>query len=286
MKSKKLFVLLLIFCCFAFIGCDNITTQFVQTNYGIYDFYFKNMVSCQNSINDDISSVNINADDKTKINLVLDNLKSTIYEEMAILASIECYGTMSNPKEIIISSNDVFISVELQQNKNYVCNMTVGESEYNYSFNITKDGVSNVYSVKYSKTISDENYSCTANVYFDKQISRISVNVESYSNSGSKISTFKDFYALKNNNSALKINLVLGESNNRSIYAIDTYREIFAFKTKISNCNSIQNTIDINNLTMNQLIVSNENDNSGYIIDFNFENENPVLQKFGDFVLW
>lgn len=286
MKAKKFIVLLLVLCCFAIVGCDNSTTQFVQTNYGVYDFYYKNLVSCQNSIKQDVSSVEIDASDKNKIDLVLNSLNSNLYEEMAIVASVECYGVVSNPKEIIISSGDVFITVELQQNKNYVCKISDNQNEYNYSFNIVKDGVSNQYTVKYSKNISDVNYNCTANVYFDNKISHLSIDVESYSNSGVKISTYKDFYALNNNNSAFKCNLVLGESNSRSIYAIDTYREIFAYKTKISNCDEINNQIDVNNLTKNGLVTSNDNDESGYIIDFNFENDKPDLEKFGDFVSW
>lgn len=287
MKKKSFFVsLMLLVCAFVLFGCTPTTkSNVVQTNLGIYDLYYDHMIIFQNGIKNDISPATYNSNtDKTRVNYVVDKLNLLEQDELAIIASVECYNMLSLPKEINLNIDNGLINVK-QQNRNFICTITRGDEVDVYDFSISKNTNTNKYTINYQKTINEQTYDCKGYVVFDKTTSYISSEITSYTDDGEKVEIKKEFYCLINDYGALRINIAIGAASNRPIYGVDLYKEIASFKTKISSKNAFDSKISVNNLTKDNFISTSSSDNVAYIISYN-EGQPRSVEMVGETNKW
>ena len=156
-----------------------------------------------------------------------------------------------------------------------------------YEFSISKDSITNEYTVNYEKNINEENLLCSAKVVYDMSQSRLSIKIQSYRDkTGQKFESYKDCYSLANNDKALRINILQGDTNNRSIYVIDTYKEIINFKTKVASCNALSGDLLVGEINENTFISSSSTDNCGFILEYDADTQNPAINTFGDLTKW
>ena len=287
MIKKTLLIVSLIMLSFMVSACSiSNTSKIVSTNDKIYNFYCDALLETQNNIGIDINKISLNTENKNRINSVLSNINLVSKEELAIIASIECYDMASTPKVLYLDITDGIVYVK-QQGKTYMCNVKQNNVEANYEFSITKNSTTQEYNISYEKQIVNQNELCKANVFFDKQTSKLSIELETYDDiSGQKFEIRKECYSLINSNRALRVNIVKGTSNNRSIYVIDTYKQIINFKTKIASCNDKSENIKIEDINQNKFVSSSSTDNCGYIFEYSAESSNPTVETFGDLSQW
>ncbi len=288
MKFKKIIIMCLtVMFCFLFSACNfTNTSKILSTNENIYNFYCDSLLKTQNSIETDINKFSLNTENKSKINATLDLTDVTLQEEIAIISGIECYNLVSSPKEVYLDIDNGVIFVK-QQGRSYISTITIDEVSYEYEFSISKDSITNEYTVNYKKNINEENLLCSAKVVYDMSQSRLSIKIQSYSDkTGQKFESYKDCYSLVNNNKALRINILQGDTNNRSIYVIDTYKEIINFKTKVASCNALSGDLLVGEINENTFISSSSTDKCGFILEYDADTQNPAINTFGDLTKW
>ncbi len=288
MKFKKsLMILVMMMFCFVLTACDfTNSSKIVSTDENIYNYYCDVLLETQNNIQSDINKISLNNDNKNKIDTAINLINITSREELAIISGIECYNLVSSPKEIYLDVDNGIIFVK-QQGRNYVCTIQYDDVSYVYELSIAKDSTTGEYTINYEKTINQKNNLCSAKVIYDLEQSRLSIKVQTHNDiSGEKFESYKDCYSLINNNKALRINILQGDTNNRSIYVIDTYKQIINFKTKVASCNNLSGDILVSDLNDNTFISSLASDNCGFILEYNADTQNPTINSFGDLTKW
>lgn len=281
-----LFILLLT--CITFVGCGQTqVSNLVKTDKGIYDFYCDNVASVRQSFFDDLKNVEMESTDKAKVDYVKNNVLSQKQEELAAIASIECYEITATNKEVYLESEDGLIYVVLS-GKNYICNLKSGQAEFSYTFTISKSD--SKYSIKYKKIVSGTNKDCLIGVSYDKTLSHLTCDTESYLSDGSYIKIYTDFYALVNSQSVIRETIYQGATNNRSITTFETYKKIYSYKAKIAKSTQSNGAILTENLSEETFANSTSNDSCGYLIVVDKEktgsaNETKV-NTFGEITSW
>ncbi len=288
MKITKTFliIMMLVICVFV-SACDLTTTsKITSTDENIYNYYCDTLLETQNNIEKDINKISLNNDNKNKINTAINLVSISSREELAIISGIECYDLVSSPKEIYLDVENGRIYAK-QQGRNYIVVININDISYIYELSISKDATTNEYTINYEKTINSQKYLCSAKVLYDTSQSHLMVNIQTYNDiSGEKFENYKDCFSLLNSNKALRINILQGETNNRSVYVIDTYKQIINFKTKVASCNALSGDIIIDDINNNSFITSNATDICGFILEYNADTQNPAINSFGDLTKW
>ena len=295
MKKKLLSVLMCVFCALMLVGCGGgKMSQFVETNKSIYDFYETQLTKVQNYALGEVSSLNAPAEDLTKINYALNGMNILLLEEMAIMASIECYNQEQNPREIYISYlNGTGIISVYQDSREFVCKITVGSTEVaSYTFTISKD--TEEYVLTYKKLVYEEDKVCTAKVFYDQEVSHLYVAINSYNTDNSSqnsgygmvLETYKDFYALDKNYNAFRYTGVQGSDNTKSIYVANYYDEIGRYSLKVSKVDNVDAKIDTNRINWDQFSTSQTTEKAGYIAIYDSATTGYNLESFGDVSVW
>lgn len=283
MKLKS-FILsfILIICAVVMVGCTNEpTSNLSSTDLGIYDLYYDYMYKTQTDIKN-IDTSGFAQDDVLKASVVLNNVDNLIEEEVAIIASIECYNMTTTPKRININIDNGLISVRYE-NKVFICEISYENGTNKiYNFSISKESTTNKYTVSYTQY---SNLQSKAFVIFNKEISYISIDLTSYDQEGEKYQNKKEFYLLANSNKVLNINVSIGSASNRIIYGVTFYKEVFNYNAKISSCNNFSAALDSTQLTKENVVISKTNDNYGYLVDC-AENTGVSYSTFGDVNNW
>ncbi len=288
MKIKKSLLIVMMLILSVFISaCDfTNTSKITSTDENIYNYYCDILLETQNNIGNDINKISLNNENKNRINTAINLVSISSREELAVISGIECYNLVSSPKEIYLDVDDGRIFVK-QQGRNYVVVITVNNISYTYELSIAKDSTTNEYTINYEKTINNQNYLCTAKVLYDMAQSHLMVKIQTYNDiTSERFESYKDCFSLINSNKALRINILQGETNNRSVYVIDTYKQIINFKTKVASCNALSGDIDINDINNNTFITSQASDICGFILEYNADTQNPTINSFGELSNW
>lgn len=283
-RLKKIIVsLMLVFCSLFFAGClgSNTESNFVETSEDIYGFYLNTFISAQNGMNSDIDKIKTEFTDQSKIDSAWNAQTKLKVEEMAIIASIQCFNQTSTQKELYLDDGEDGLVVVKKQSSNYVCSL-FGEQ---YSFNINNKS-SGQYAISYQKYSQN----CSADVKFDSKKSHIMIYIKSYyqnySGSAERFDEMKDFYNLKNNNTVIRFNTLDGSGSTKTNYAFNIYKRIIDFDLKIARITQKENEIEEENLSTETFTKSTTNDRGGYIFNYNSSSENPTKTSFGDISLW
>ena len=286
-KSKLLTILASLLCCFMLVGCTGGgSSKFVSTPKSIYTFY-QSYLTAQDSLDDDIAKINFSNTEKLNINYATNSVYNTKQEELAIIASIECYNTNISPKEIYINieNGNGIISVK-SSSRVYVCEIILNNVTTKYEFTISKETSSGKYIVKYYQEVNGSQKECKSDVIFDKTTSHLSIDISSYNSLGEQIKTNKDFYILNNNHTAIKIDSIEGTGNNRSMYSFSAYKEIVSYSLKISSINTEGAKLVESDLSRQDIVRTQTSENCGYIVDFNSNANVPTYETFGDMTKW
>ena len=280
--KKSFFVIMLMLVVFLFAGClEGTGNILVETDYGVYDLYYNCMIKCETEIQDNINAQDFEEADQNKASSVLSKIDLLAQEELAIVASVECYNMISTPKSITIDMKDGLITVK-QQNGKFVCELHYeGGDIVEYNFSITKETSSSPCAVSYKK----QNNDCKATVLFDKSTSNLVITIASFNESFQKVDIRKQFYLLQNNRMALKMNFAIGAASNRTIYGVDYFKEAFNFNAKLSSLQAFSGSIKTENLTMDKFVVETSNDICGYILKHKDGKETDI-NSFGDLKNW
>ena len=285
---KKFVSLVLLVFCFMLVGCDGkAMSNLVSTTYdSIYDFYYTDFLGCQKEVADDVNSINLDTNAENRINATIDSITFLKEEELAIIASISYYDVPKTSKNFFISNEDGLIEIK-QQGIYYICTLGNGNE---YSFVISKNANLNKYNVTYNKVINDLDHECTATVEFEKTTSHLSIDINSYNQSEIKVATYKDFYSLINKNKAMRVNTIIGNAkgnvNNRTIYGIDYYKEVFSFNLRVASCNATANKLTPNDIKKEKFLNSLSSENCGYIISYDYTTNTPTQSTYGDLINW
>ncbi len=278
---KKFFALILL-CTLSFmlVACSGLggNVNTMASTCGIYDLYYLNMLTVQGQVPESVERSNLDSSDKALVDSVVNNFGLLKEDEFAIVASVECFNLVGSPKEVAVireGTDRIFVK---QQNGKFNCQMEYnGEVTKEYVFEIDKkDGT---YSIKYTK----DSQNCTASVVFDASKSNIQITISSVENGG-KVEVRKQFYALKNNNYAFRLNWSKGNASNRSIYGVDYFREVFNFNAKISSLQAFDAVITPSELSFDGLSASLANANCGFKL--RSKNNDIEVMRFGDFMSW
>lgn len=284
MKRKFFVMALLLAICFVFAACDAFADgaggmNTTSTTYGIYDLYSLSMIPCQTKVNESLSGATLDDSDRANINLVVGNMELLKDDERAIMASIECCNYISSVKEVTLlreGSDRIFVK---QQNGKFHCKMEYdGVISKEYSFDVSKTG--KTYSITYLKDARE----CKAVVVFNNTTSNIQMTLNAY-DGDTKVELRKQFYELKNNNYALRINWAKGAASNRAIYGIDYFREVLNFNAKVSSLKNFDATIALSELTYDNFVTVKTNDDSCYTLKAKNTAE-VTVGKFGNFYSW
>ena len=252
-----------------------------ETTYGVYDLYCNCLLKCQTEISQNITVQDFSGGDQNKANSVLNNLNLLPEEELAIIASVECYNMAATPKSITMDMYGGIINVR-QQDSKYHCELSYNNGTVsNYVFEIDRSNSTSPCIVTYEK----RNNRCTSNVLFNQKTGYISISITSYNDNNQKVEIKKQFYLLQNNHMALRINFAVGSASNRTIYGIDYFREVFNFNAKISVLQTFSGAINQENLTIDRFVTAFANDTCGYILKHK-DGKATDVTTFGDLNNW
>ena len=280
--KKSFFVMVLMLVAFLFAGCLESTGNIlVETSYGVYDLYYNCLVKCETEIKNNISVQDFEEADQTKANSVLSKVDILAQEELAIVASVECFNMISTPKNITIDMNEGIITVKQQSGK-FVCKLSyVNGDVVEYTFSITKETSTSPCAISYKK----QNNDCKATVLFDKYTGNLVITIASFNESFQKVDLRKQFYLLQNNHMALKMNFAIGSASNRTIYGVDYFKEAFNFNAKLASLQAFSGSIKVENLTMDKFVAESSNDICGYILKHK-DGKETEIRSFGDLKNW
>lgn len=282
-KLKKVIVsLMLVFCSLLFAGCvfsNETESIFVETTKSIYDFYLGNFISAQTGMNDDINNVKSKFTDQSKIDSAWKSQTKLKIEEMAIIASIECFNQGSSQKELYLDDGEGGVVIAKKESK-YTCKL------FGEQFSFTINNNSGRYSVSYQQYSKN----CSAEVYYNSAKSYLSIYISSYyqnySGSAERFDEFKDFYNLKNNNIAFRFNTLDGSGSTKTNYAFNMYKRVVDFDLKMSKITQKENAIKEENLSNGAFTKSTTNDVGGYIFSYNSTSSEITTAEFGNISLW
>ena len=253
-----------------------------ETTYGVYDLYCNCMLKCQTEISQNISVQDFSGADQNKANTVLSKLSILPEEEIAVIASVECYNMVSTPKSVTMDMYGGLINVRQQQDGKFNCDLSYDSgTTANYVFEIDRSNSTSPCVISYKK----QNNNCSANVLFNQKTGSISLTLTSFNENNQKVVISKQFYLLQNNHMALRINFSIGSASNKVNYGIDYFREVFNFNAKISVLQTIGGAINQDNLTIDRFVTAFTNDICGYILKHK-DGKATEVTTFGDLNNW
>lgn len=291
MKLKKfLTVFLFIFCCVTLVGCfgGGEPQLYVETTDTIFKFYQSNLLDEQKRMFTEIDTLGMKEDELLKVNSPRRILENNAREEMAIIAAVECYNMTTTPKEVYIDyQDDDIIHVKLV-NRVYECKIYTDNNVYEYDFNIVKEN--GALKVNYKKDVLETKKTCKAEVVFNTLTSNLYIKLESYNTiTGEATVTYKDFYALNNNYTALRLNATKELEGVKSMYSLNMFKEIVTFNIKISSITEVRDAGKINEseLSIDSFKQTYTTEKCGFLVNYDSKTNKAVTYTiFGNINNW
>lgn len=288
MKIKKLFAMLLVaFCCFTFAGCfgGGDPVLYVETTDTIYSFYEEKLLEQQAVMFKEVDNIGMKEEEYLKLSIPRNVLETNAREELAIMASIECYNLESTPKELYIDyQEDDIIHVKLV-NRVYVCRVHTDEGIFTYNFKIAKEN--GAFKINYKKDVNDVSKNCIAEVIFNTQTSNLYIRLDTYNDNGEMLTTYKDFYFLNNSHTALRINTAKTVNNAKSTYSFNMFKEVVAFNIKIAATTEVTDKLTESELSIDKFKQTNATEKCGYIYSYDSKShKTAIYTPFGNLDTW
>ena len=288
MKIKKLFAMLLIaFCCFTFAGCfgGGDPVLYVETTDTIYKFYEEKLLDQQALMLKEVDNIGMREDEYLRLSIPRIVLEANAREELAIMAAIECYNLTESPKELYIDyQEDDIIHVKLV-NRVYVCRVHTDDGIYNYEFKIAKEN--GAFKITYKKEINNVSKNCIAEVIFNQQTGNLYIRLDTYSDNGDMLTTYKDFYFLNKSHTALRINTAKTVNNEKSTYSFNMFKEVVAFNIKIAATTEVVDKLTENELSLDVFKQTNATEKCGYLFSYDSKNnKTAIYTPFGNLDTW
>ena len=188
------------------------------------------------------------------------------------------------PKVQVCEYQGNLIQVEYSQaSRAYNVTMNIGSAVLNYSFNVAKEADGS-YIVR--KIVQAGENTCTATVVFNTAYSNLSIDLTTKNSGGETVRTNKEVITLKNGHVVFRNCVIEGDTNNRSYYTVECYKEIFNAKMKISKSKADIGNINKQSLSKSNFAESEENDMTGYKLDVDLSTKTNTATTFGDLNQW
>ena len=288
--KKKLIGLITFAVCLMMLltGCmTQDVSIYAPTNLSAFNFYAQYMSKNAEYIMGNSLTSSEDATTAAKIDKVLKLYKTTITEESAIMACIECFNGTSvqegeGSRVGYYEFNEERIKVEyVNSQRTYVVEVGSGADKQTISFSVSKtDGVYTV-----TKKIQTGEYPCSAVVQFDQTSSSLMMQLTTKSSAGVTLKVNKEVIVLKDWDIVSRTVITEGDTNNKSIYTVECYQEVFDGKIKIAKSSSDVGKINKDTLDPETFTTATTTDLTGFEIAC-IVDEGRTVNAFGDISQW
>ena len=268
--KKRIFILLSMALCFLMVmtGCGTTeVNQFGPTTLSTFDFYSQNVVEGMGFVSQNVAYVDgLGTADKAKINSVMSDYTSSVLDEAFVMACIECFNGVgvedsSGTRVGYYEFDGARFKVSYDNaQRTYVVDLGLGD-EASSAYSVSKaDSVYNV--VKKSSN----GVPCSAVVQYDTTTSSMTMEITTKNSKGTALKIKKEMIVLKSGEIVVRDIVIVGDTNNKSIYTIEYIKSVFEAKVKIAKSNSDVGRINKETFDKETFASALSTDLAGYII--------------------